>query len=225
MKFFLSFLRQSFAVVALLVSASSTSAGIISTITVNQTLDLNATQSTPGPGFQGWQDVPAFNGGFNVPIAVGDTFEFTIDFLGDQALTANDLSFVWAFSYAEAGSPALDVRGTGTFSFLDASGSEFLTSNLKTSLEGEAHFGQQFNSKDFAGGLPSSLTFWGVRYVGTLVEYVDLPDGGVQTRNYDNPAFFLDASSISVVPEPSSLMLCGSFVLFGLTCNRRRGVL
>jgi hypothetical protein len=160
MKFFISFLRQSFAVVALLVSASSTSAGIISsTITVNQTLDLNATQFIPGPGFQGWQGVPAFNGGFNVPIAVGDTFDFTIDFLGAQALTANDLSFVWAFSYAEAGSPALDVRGIGTFSFLDASGSAFLTSNVKNSLEGEVHFGQQFNSADFAGGLPSSLTF------------------------------------------------------------------
>ena len=191
------------------------------TIVVNQTLDLTQPKAVPGPGFQGWQSPPAFNGGYSVALAVGDTFDFTIDFLGAQTLTTNNLSVIWAFSYAN-GAPST-VDGTGTFSFLDAGGNAFLMSNSKSSSEGSVHFGQLFGGGDFAGGLPSSLTFSGVRYVGTLTGY-DEP--GLTTRDYDNPAFFLNADTATIggaVPEPAAwaLMLAG-FGLVGGAMRRRQ---
>ncbi len=211
----MAFIKQSIAITIIALLVSSASASII---TVNQTLDLTQPQSTPGPGFQGWQNQPAFNGGYTAVISEGDTFDFTIDFLGSQALTANNLSFVWAFSYA-ADSNLVQTTGTGTFSFLDANGSALLTSNPTTTTEGDVHFGQQFNSANFTSGIPSSFTFWGVRYTGTVDDY-DLPN--LFTRDYTEPAFYFNADSISITPEPSSLLVWGSLVVVGLTCNRRR---
>jgi hypothetical protein len=207
------FALASLAAVALAQSATA------ATITVNQTLDLTQPKTLPGPGFQGWQSPPAFNGGFNVAIAEGDTFDFTIDFLGSQTLTLANASALWAFSYADVGS---DVTGTGTLALLDAAGNAFLTSNSFTSTEGFVHFGQYFNSGEFAGGLPASITFSGLRYVGTVDDYID---AGVTTKNYDNPGFYFVADRMAVggaVPEPASwaLMIAG-FGLVGSAMRRR----
>lgn len=179
-----------------------------SVVVVNQVLDVTQPQSVPGPsGFQGWQGTPAFDGGFLVSIAEGDTFDYTINFAGGQGLTATNLSFVWAFAYATG--DGTQVTGTGTFSFLDASGNAFLTSDVTTTTEGDAHFGQQFNPSNFAGGIPSPITFYGVHYVGTLDDYV-VP--GITSRDYSTPAFYLTADNVVVaaavaVPEPATWAL------------------
>jgi hypothetical protein len=181
-------------------------------IVVNQTLDITQPMAGIFPAFYGWQGTPAFDGGFNVAIAEGDTFDFTIDFLGSQALTVNNPAQVWVFSFADQDS---DVKGTGTFSFLDASGLPILTSNVKTDTEGAIHFGQYFRDSDFAGGLPSSITFSGVRYSGTLDDYID---SGVTIKNYDRPAFM-----ISAVPEPGTYaMLLVGLGLLGSMARRRK---
>jgi hypothetical protein len=182
------------------------SAVYASTIYVDQTLDLSAPQSYTLPSFQGWQDTPAFNGGFNVPIANGDTFDFTIHFLARQSITVTNLSFVWAYSYADT---STDVNATGTITFLDATGSPLLTSDQVTDEEGAAHLGQNFYSFNFtgAGGLPTTFTFYGVHYIGTVNNYIDPT---ITTRNYDEPAFIFGADSTSIyVPEPSSFALIG----------------
>jgi hypothetical protein len=191
-----------------------------STVTISQTLDLTQAKATPGPGFQGWSDTPAFNGGVNFDLAEGDALDFTIDFLGAQTLTLTNASFLWAFIYS--GSPVSDVTGTGTLSLLDGSGTAFLTSNSKTSTEGSVHFGQQFNPADFTGGLPASLTFSGLRFVGTLDDYVEV---GVTTRNYNNPAFFLNTDEAIIggaVPEPGTwALMIGGFGMAGAMLRRR----
>ncbi len=207
------------AVLAALPSISSASV-----VVVNQTLDVTQPQAVSGPsGFQGWQGTPAFNGGYNVAIAEGDTFDYTIMFAPGQSLTATGLSAVWAYSYTDgAGS---DVVGTGTFSFLDASGNAILTSDSFTDTEGSYHFGQYFTSTNFAGGLPSPLTFYGVRYVGTLDDYLT---SGVTTRDYNLPAFYLDAGNVAIsaaVPEPASwAMMLGGLGLAGIVARLRKKV-
>ncbi|MBS0266767.1 MAG: PEP-CTERM sorting domain-containing protein, partial [Planctomycetes bacterium] len=189
------------------------------TFIVEQTLDITQPQSNPS--FQGWQDTPAFNGGFSVTMGAGDTFDYRIQFLPGQSLTVTNLSFLWAYSYSSG--PPTDVNGTGQISLLDANGIAFLTSDLKTDDEGEAHFGQNFFSSDFSGGIPATVTFYGVEYVGTINSYANPL---VTTRPYDEPAFYFGADSTiinSVVPEPSSFVLM-SFAGLGmaLVAFRRR---
>lgn len=203
-----------FAVCAIIAATALSAPAYATNIVVNQTLDVTQPMVGTFPAFYGWQDTPAFDGGFNVAIAEGDTFDFTIDFLGAQTLTINNPTSVWAFSFADQRSV---VTGTGTFSFLDAAGLPILTSNTKTDTEGFVHFGQYFNESDFAGGLPSSITFSGVRYSGTLDDYID---PGVTTRNYNSPAFMISAVA---VPEPEIyVMLLAGLGLLGFMARRRK---
>jgi hypothetical protein len=188
------------------------------TFTAVTTLDLSLASFAPS-GFTGVQGA-AFTP-ISGTLAAGDTFDYTIDFKGSQTLTLFNPSTLWAFSYS--GLPESDVTGTGTLSFLDSSGNAFLTSSVKTSTEASIHFGQIFNSADFAGGLPATLTFYGIRYVGTLDSY---GDPNVTSRTYDSPAFYFgaDRNAIAVgVPEPASwaLMIAG-FGLTGAAMRRRR---
>jgi len=202
---------------------TSLSAAQAATVTVDQTLDLTAPKFIPGPGFQGWQDTPAFNGGLSFDLSEGDTLDYTIDFLGAQTLTLMNATSLWAFIYS--GSPSSDVTGTGTLSLLDSNGDAFLTSNIKVSTEGSVHFGQDFGNADFAGGLAGSLMFSGLRYVGTLDDYVL---DGTTTRSYNTPAFFLNADDAivgGVVPEPATwaMMIIG-FGAAGSMIRRRKAV-
>jgi hypothetical protein len=130
------------------------------------------------------------------------------------------------------------VQGTGTFDFLGNEGQTILSSFSKSDEEGNVHFGQQFGPGDFEGGLPSSITFYGVRYRGILEAYVDIPpsidssqrnhfsNAAVSTRNYNLPAFFLTASNnVGAVPEPASwALMLGGFGLTGMAMRRRAKV-
>lgn len=158
----------------------------------------------------GVQESPPFTPPFSVQLAEGDTFDYTISFLPGQQLTINNLSFIWAFSYAVESS---DVTGTGSLSLLDSTGSALYTSNVKTDTEGAAHFGQQFSNSDFTS-LPASVTFSGLRYVGTVDDYLE---PGVTVRTYNDPAFYFNADGYSAVPEPTT-MVAGALLLlpFGL---------
>ncbi len=153
----------------------------------------------------GARNVPPFSA-FSGDLAAGDDFDLTINFLPGEQLTINNLSFIWAFSYAFGGSSV--VNGTGTLSLLDGSGTVLYASVSKTTDEGFAHFGQSFIKSDFIG-LPTSVSFSGLRYVGKLNSYAD---PGVTSRTYNNPAFYFTADSfistnLTQIPEPSSILL------------------
>lgn len=191
-------------------------------VVVSQTLDLTQPKNQSGPGFQGWQDAPGFNLGFNVDIAEGDTFDFTIDFLGTQTLTLTNATQIWAYSYADVGG---EVTATGTLSLLDATGAPFLTSNPLTDTEGDVHLGQFFDGSNFAGGLPASLTFSGLRYVGKVDDYVV---AGQTTKRYNNPALYVTADEViidGVAPEPATAPMILAACGFAVSLVRTRRVL
>lgn len=185
------------------------------TAVVQLTLDT-ASIVPGGSGFTG-NATSGFTPPFSVDLAEGDTFDLTIDFAGSQTLTIDGLDLIWAFSFADVSS---EVEGTGKFQFLNADGSVLLESLEKTDVEGSVHFGQFFFASDFSS-LPTSITFGGVRYVGTVVDYLE---PGVTTRSYNAPGLSFESTGFTTaVPEPGTwaLMLAGLGVLTAAARRRR----
>ena len=202
---------------ASLLLAMTSAPALAATMTVSTSLDV-ADISAGLNGFTGGvQGTPPFTTPFSVALAAGDTFDFSIDFLGDQTLTIVNPSLLWAFSYADVVS---DVSGTGSLSLLDTQGAVLWTSSIKSDTEGIIHFGQNFGPGDFTG-LPGTVTFGGLRYVGTVDAYAD---PAVTVRTYDNPAFYFSADSFSVsaVPEPGTWALTALGLAAIGFCKRHR---
>lgn len=194
--------RTTLATALLAIAGVAQAAG---TATVQTTLDLSDLQAGLFGFSAGVQGTPPIGPAFSVDLAEGDTFDFTIDFAGTQTLTVDGLGFIWAFSYAQA--IESDVTGTGSLSLLDTAGASLWTSDVKTDTAGIIHFGQYFGGSEFPG-LPASVTFGGLRYVGVVDDYAE---PGVTVRTYSSPAFFFNADSyVASVPEP------GAAALFGL---------
>jgi hypothetical protein len=187
------------------------------TAVVSVTLDTSSIVRGTGQGEDTGTAIGGFSPAtFSVVLEAGDTLDLTIAFADQQMLTIDSLDRIWAYAVADRNSP---VRGTGTFQFLAADGSVLLESVQKTNVESSVHFGQLFVADEFPG-LPQSITFSGVRYVGTVDEYLE---PGVVSRTYDSPGFAFDAADFSAaVPEPAgwALMLAGAGLLAAV--RRRR---
>ena len=189
------------------------------TIDVNQTLDLSTARVKQSNDLY-FSGSPPFSGGYNVAIAAGDTFDFKIQFLPGQTITVTNLSEIQASSLSN---PPGYVNSTGSFKFLDATGTPILTSNLRTDTEGANHMGQVFQASDFTT-VPTTLTFSGVEYIGKLNYYFNTP---ITTSNYSDSTLNIQGTNVvisSPVPEPSTLALLGlgSLALAVSTSRRER---
>ncbi len=194
------------AMLAAVMVAGAPLAASATTLVATETLDLTQLKYGPGGFTAGAQDFGPFSPTFSGTLAAGDSFDYTIKFLPGQKLTLVNPTQIWAYSYDTDGVQS-DVNGSGTLTLFDASGSAFLTSNVRTDTEGAIHFGQYFDPSDFTGGLPSTLTFSSLEYVGTINYYVN---PAVTSRTYGDPALYLNADSVAI-PEPSAwaLMIAG----------------
>jgi hypothetical protein len=173
----------------------------------------------------GAQDMPPFTGVSPFTLAINDTLDYTIDFVGNQTITITDASFLWPLVYSTSGG-SQQTTATGSLQLLDANGSVLLTSATKTSTEGIVHIGQNFSDTDFGGGLSGPVTIGGLHYVGTVDAFVPATgsDPVITSRDYASPGLYLTAGSfVAGVPEPSEwlLLLAGLAAVGGMTTRRR----
>ncbi len=208
------------ALAALLVAAPAAASAAV--IQLASTLDL--TQPNFGaPGLLLYEGEPAFGPTSALELGERDVLDWTIDFLGDQRLTATGLDAVTAILLTSANPANLssNVVMTGELEFLGAAGETLFTSSALTNVDGVYHVGQAFGAADLAG-LPNVVSFYGLRYVGGVDDYLNPL---VQWRTYDGPSLAFEADSLrlqSAVPEPGTwaLMILG-FAAVGSALRRR----
>ena len=215
------------------------------TVVVNASIDVAAFKTAPDPGAFGFtagaQDMPPFSGVLPFSLAIGDTLDYTIDFVGSQTITITNTTFLWPLLYASSGGNQ-QTASTGSLQLLDAAGGVMLTSVIKTDTEGTVHIGQNFSGADFGGALTGPVTIGGLHYVGTVNGYtpfdpvgtlpdpidpVNFPgspaDPLITSRDYLQPGFYLNAGSfVASVPEPGQwLLMLAGMGLLGVAAGRR----
>lgn len=212
------------AVAALLVSVS---AGAAQAATINVDLTLDLTQVCYACGAYvnpelGSAPAGAFSPAFEVDVAEGDTLNITLDFLGQQQLTATNIDSAFLSIWTKNFDQSDGITSTGNLSFLDSNGASVFTTPTVTDTDGSIHAGQYLFGSDF-GALPSSISFSGLRWSGTVDDY-----GFYATRTYAVPNFYINAENVELsiaqgVPEPTTwALLIGGFGLTGAALRRRR---
>lgn len=215
------------AILALALAAGTAQAA---TQVVTTTLHLGKAHFTPGNSFQVALAGPAYTPVAPLTFGVGDTLDFTIDFLGTQHLTLFGFDAIpdGLANYISAlligtGFASQDYfQTTGQLSLLDKEGVAFITSPSRTYVQ-QRNFRGELLPADFPGGPPQPLDFYGLRLVGTLDSF-----GAPQytTAIVDRPHLIFasqDFSTNGAVPEPESwaLMIAG-FALTGAALRRLR---
>jgi hypothetical protein len=212
-------LSRFFAVASAGLAMLAASPATATIVTVAVTLDINNTHlgrfgyAEAGHAFQPSAPAP-------FSLGIGDTLDYTIDFLDNQSLTLADPRVIWAYVNTVTGQASTSVQGEGYLQLIDSDGSVIIESNMLSSNEYFDHFGQQFTTAAFVGGLPSNIAFYGVRFVGTVIAY---GDPSVTSRLYSRPDLVTVTGFPSGVPEPANrAMLIAGFGLVGAIARRRR---
>ena len=214
--------RTLVATTAVIVGVATASVASAATVSINQTLDLTkAATSLSSPQLQaigtGFSPAVDFN------LAVGDTLDYNLDFLGDQSLHATNLFFIKAAFFSCCDSQL--IGATGNLTLFDDTHTAVFTSGPNTNPVGNS-FGQ-----DFLISVPN-ITFSSLEYVAHVDSYSPFGPGTADTtREYTTPLFqagVQNSGSLNIlgaVPEPSTwaMMLTG-FLGLGAMLRRRRAL-
>jgi hypothetical protein len=210
----------------------ATASATAATVADTSTLDLSVVGLTNnGKELDACCNGQGFGSYSNVTLSPGDQFDFTINFSPGQELTIEKLSVVVIGVWSTKSIPYFNA--TGQIFFLDSTGSTVFESKIKTSTQGSDTYFQGFfddTLTDFPG-LPPSLTFSGIHYVGTLNSF---GDPTITSRDYRIP--FLDIAgesasisygSTSPAPEPSlwAVFMIGVGCVGGAVRARRNQVM
>jgi PEP-CTERM motif len=211
--------------ISALALACAAACGVSQAVTVTVAYTLDAAQiGTIAPGFFGAQDLPAFTSKAPISLAVGDTLDYTVDFQGAQTVTLSNPASFWALIYSNSGG-SQNTTMTGVVSLLDSSGAVLFTSSTLSTTEAQVHVGQ-FAPAGFFAGLPTTVTFGGVRWVGTVDSYAPYGAGDptITSRDYETPGLFFRGSSfVTSVPEPGTwALMLGGLLAVGSRAARSR---
>jgi hypothetical protein len=160
--------------------------------------------------------------------APNNSIDLKMSFAAGQSITVSGLLSVWEYIGAVAGSTPSLVQQSGTLTLLGSGTAghpaDYMLS--RTSIDGLVHIGQSFDLLDGSFSslppFPASLTFTGLRWQGTIDDYL-VP--GLAARSYATPGFTVAAlaGSVTRVPEPATwAMLVFGFGTIGAALRGSR---